>query len=358
MTIHKLPGVLAFQRAIVISDAVFENTDGSPLPVIRHGIRGTQNQSNAKKEVSNIQKTDSAKLSQDSSVLVARFSLRTLPLAKSLSAVNGESAQVFKTILEGFLRQVKESESLRDVSSRLVANICNGRWLWRNRVCAEKIDIKISVNNEVVMECSGLDYPLNGFTLPAGSTKVVDALIDGFRDGNSRLITVEAHVDFGVPGAEVYPSQNYIDGKPKGFARPLYCVSNRRLEASDPEDRKTVVRVMGQAAMRDQKIWNALRTIDTWYGAGECRPIAVEPLGASLEDQLFYREYKNGKGNSMFDYLRRLDEVISESDEERFTIACLIRGGVFSSDSDKAAKEGKAKLEGVALAPEVEVEGE
>ncbi len=30
MTIHKLPGVLAFQRAIVISDAVFENADGSP----------------------------------------------------------------------------------------------------------------------------------------------------------------------------------------------------------------------------------------------------------------------------------------------------------------------------------------
>ena len=60
MPIHKLPGVLAFQRAVVISDAVFENTDGGPLPVIRHGIRGTQNQSNAKK-VSNIQDTDSAK---------------------------------------------------------------------------------------------------------------------------------------------------------------------------------------------------------------------------------------------------------------------------------------------------------
>ena len=144
MSTHKLPGVLAFQRAVVISDAVFENTDGSPLAVIRHGIRGTQNQFSAKNEVSNIQNTDSAKLNQDSSLLVTRFSLRALPLNNSLSAVNGESAQVFRAIFEGFLRQIRESESLREVSSRLVANICNGRWLWRNRICAETIDIKIS----------------------------------------------------------------------------------------------------------------------------------------------------------------------------------------------------------------------
>lgn len=344
MPIHKLPGVLAFQRAVVISDAVFEHTDGSPLPVIRHGIRGTQNQSNAKKEVSNIQNTDSAKLTQDSSVLIARFSFRALPLKKSLSAVNGESAQVFKKTLETFLAQIEDSESLRDVASRIVANVCNARWLWRNRVSAETIDIKIRVRDEMI-KCSGFDYPLNDLKLPPGATKVVDALMDGFCDRTSPLITVRAQVDFGVPGAEVYPSQNYIDRKPSGFARPLYCVTNRRLETPDQEDRKTIVRIMGQAAMRDQKIWNALRTIDTWYALDATKPIPVEPLGASLEDQVFYREYKNGKGNSMFDYLRKLDEVMSGSNEERFTIACLIRGGVFSSDSDKTAKENQAKAD-------------
>jgi CRISPR-associated protein Csy3 len=352
MSIHKLPGVLAFQRAVVISDGVFENMDGSPLSVIRHGIRGTQNQSNAKQKVNNIQNTDSAKLAQDSSVLVARFSFRALPLKKSLSAVNGESAQDFRKILEAFLAQVEDSESLQDVASRIVANICNGRWLWRNRVCAEKIEIKIRVRDKVI-ECSALDFPLNGFRLPEDSTAAVNALADGFCDRGSPLITVEARIDFGVPGAEVYPSQNYIDGKPAGFARPLYCVANRRLETPDAEDRKTVVRVMGQAALRDQKIWNALRTIDTWYSPDGARPIPVEPLGASLEDQVFYREYKNGKGNSMFDYLRRLDEVKSGSDEERFAIACLIRGGVFSSDSDKADKENRNKMDEIKQPAEV-----
>ncbi len=291
-------------------------------------------------------------------MLAAKFSLRALPLKNSLSAVNGESAQLFRTVFETFLHQIAESESLRDVSSRLVANICNGRWLWRNRICAEAIAIKVTVGNEIAVECSGLDYPLNEFTLPTGATKVVDALVDGFRGVNSRPITIEAHVDFGVPGAEVYPSQNYIDGKPKGFARPLYCVASKRLEISDPEDRKTVVRVMGQAALRDQKVWNALRTIDTWYDRAASKPIPVEPLGASLEDQLFYRQYNNGKGNSMFDYLRRLDEIARGSDEERFTIACLIRGGVFSSDSDKADKENRRKNEELEQATAAEIEGE
>ena len=37
--------------------------------------------------------------------------------------------------------------------------------------------------------------------------------------------------------------------------------------------------------------------------------------------------------------------MVSGSNEERFAIACLIRGGVFSSDSDKAAKENQIKVD-------------
>ena len=46
LTFKKLPGVLAFQRGVVISDALFFNVqEGSqtPVMVVRHGIRGTQN---------------------------------------------------------------------------------------------------------------------------------------------------------------------------------------------------------------------------------------------------------------------------------------------------------------------------
>ena len=46
LTFKKLPGVLAFQRGVVISDALFFNVcedSQTPVMVVRHGIRGTQN---------------------------------------------------------------------------------------------------------------------------------------------------------------------------------------------------------------------------------------------------------------------------------------------------------------------------
>ena len=53
-------------------------------------------------------------------------------------------------------------------------------------------------------------------------------------------------------------------------------------------------RTMGHAALRDQKIGNALRTIDTWYPryTEHGRPLPVEPNGASLEAQEFFRGVK------------------------------------------------------------------
>lgn len=53
MTIKKLPGVLSFQRCVLLSDGLFYNLfDGGarqPLYVMRHGIRGTQNVNNGSK---------------------------------------------------------------------------------------------------------------------------------------------------------------------------------------------------------------------------------------------------------------------------------------------------------------------
>jgi len=81
--LNKLPGVLSFQRCLLVTDGLFynelDNGNLSPLWVIRHGIRGTQNINKASKEgqaasasakreeVSNIQTTDSAKLDANAS---------------------------------------------------------------------------------------------------------------------------------------------------------------------------------------------------------------------------------------------------------------------------------------------------
>lgn len=92
---------------------------------------------------------------------------------------------------------------------------------------------------------------------------------------------------------------------------------------------------MGTAALRDQKVANAIRTIDTWYPDYEqngCKPIPVEPNGASLEAQRFFREIGDKKNkSSAFDIIKELNITDPNSPQGMFFIACLVRGGVFSA---------------------------
>jgi CRISPR-associated protein Csy3 len=128
---------------------------------------------------------------------------------------------------------------------------------------------------------------------------------------------------------EVYPSQNYLEDRPRGFARSLYC-----LGTAQPKG-ESGVRVMGQAAIRDQKVANALRTFDTWYPTFSevKRPIAIEPNGANLEAQTFYRPVSSSA--SAFRLMGRLNEIEAGSNDELFMLACIIRGGVYSGGKSK-----------------------
>lgn len=97
---------------------------------------------------------------------------------------------------------------------------------------------------------------------------------------------------------------------------------------------------MGRAAICDQKVSNVLRTIDTWYPEFEKfgRPIPVEPNGANLDAQYFFREQK---GSSAFDRIRRLNQIDPATPEGMSLTACLIRGGVYSEKGlEKVAEKG------------------
>ena len=158
-------------------------------------------------------------------------------------------------------------------------------------------------------------------------------IADGLRGNDDSGLDIEARLDFGVRGAlEVFPSQNYVEDKPRGFARPLYCLGTPERASSRSGMEFESTRTMGHAALRDQKIGNALRTIDTWYPkyADHGRPLPVEPNGASLEAQEFFRDRKT----SAFEFARRLNTLDPASPEGMFMIASLIRGGVFSGGKE------------------------
>ncbi|WP_306478499.1 type I-F CRISPR-associated protein Csy3 [Methyloversatilis sp.] len=351
----KLPGVLAFQRGLVITDALFFNVlkDGqTPVMVMRHGIRGTQNvnkdgdtekstAANAKRqEVSNIQTTDTAKLDEEADALAVRFGLRFLDLKDVLFACAPSSTDAndlvrnYRDSVSSFIERAKSSVGLEEVSVRFARNIANGRWLWRNRTIARAVEVRVSVGGKLIATFNAIATPLNHFDdITEDERKLATVIAEGLRGKEDSGLDIEARLDFGVRGAlEVFPSQNYVENKPRGFARPLYCLGapERVRDRNGMEFEST--RTMGHAALRDQKIGNALRTIDTWYPAyaDHGRPLPVEPNGASLESQEFFRDRKT----SAFEFARRLNTLDPASPEGMFMIASLIRGGVFSGGKE------------------------
>lgn len=355
-TFKKLPSVLAFQRSMLVSDAtlfsVFEDGSVEPLSVVRHGLRGTQNvneteskassaKASSARNVANVQITESARLDPEAVVMRAVFSIKMLNLDNALfSCAGGDSdlSSKFKTSLTDFISKVKSSEGLDAVCLRFARNIANGKWLWRNRTLAESIEIRVFSSKGAIATFNALDIPLNKFdNYSEGEKSLAAALVNGIKGNSLEGISVEADVNFGVKGAiEVYPSQNYIDKSgAKGFARSLYKLGH-------PAEKEAMegMRVMGHAALRDQKVANAIRSIDTWYPEfpNVLKAIPVEPNGASLDEMQFFR-----KGDtSSFSMFKRLSAINPDSDEGQFCIAALIRGGVYSESEDKP-KDSKTK---------------
>lgn len=355
----KLPGSLSLQRGTLISDAAFYHlhADGKEevLKVMYHGIRGTQNVAGNKekgaasgnsvaREVSNIQMTESAKLLPDAKLLV-KWDLRFIDLdhilfaSASKAGADKQDEKDFRAGFKEFVAKAKESKGINEVARRYVRNIVNGRWLWRNRSVAEHILIKVSQTLEhdqsqtaksykLIAEFNALDYSLKSFDdVSEEEKKIANILVKGMQGDVSSGLHIEAIVDFGMGGIEVFPSQNYLEDKPKGFSRSLYQINPK-----PPIKQTNDNQFLGQAAIRDQKIGNALRTIDTWYDKfleNDSKPIPVEPNGASLDAQDFFRVDKKIK-DSAFDILKEIRSLDPNSDKGMFLIACLIRGGVYS----------------------------
>lgn len=353
--LKKLPGVLSFQRGTLVSDALFYSLmpDGQvkPLHITRHGIRGTQNinkletnagstATSAKREnPANIQTTDSAKLDPRAVALQVRFDIRFLPIDQLLFACapsqedKPEDIVTMRSNYASFIERAKGGEGLREVARRYARNIANGRFLWRNRTVARSITVSVQ-GSGLDASFDALSIDLNRFEAYSEDEQRMAEVIRGGMCGDREAkLSVRAEVDFGVRGAvEVFPSQNYLEDKGKGFARPLYGVG----EWPAAEDRHTV-RTLGQAALREQKVANALRTFDTWYPAFAERqlPIPIEPNGANLDAQQFFR---NNKESSGFAMLLRLGDLDPDSPDGMFVTSCLIRGGVFSGSDKKKEK--------------------
>lgn len=354
----KKGSVISVMRGINVSDAPMSswlpNDKTLPIAVMRHGIRGTQNPTKSQADgaqVSNIQITETAKTSADAVGLHLRFSLQTTPLRKLVMAC--DQAQERQKI-DAFLRKAESSEELMELCRRYARRIMTGSFFWRNLTLAQELEITATCEGQSVsvQGQQAFDLAERRFTdYVDAELKLAQWLQRSFTttDNIGEGIDITAKLKFAYAGAmEVYPSQVYVSDKPKGFARPLYKLDplapEELVRLRKDEDGRTLVDSipMGRAAIRDQKVGNAIRTIDTWYGDGNQPPIAIEPNGASLSSNAFFRDFKSG--TSFFDLRPRLEELTTQMQEigsgappsadAMFMLAVFIRGGVLGDSKE------------------------
>lgn len=323
------PTVLAFEKKLVPSDGYFYGTNWErrfetaiPLNVCEKSVRGTISnrlpaavlgdplKMSAKLENPNLQTVDACALGPEQDTLKLTFTLKVLGGVEKPSACNNEEFN--KCYMETAKKYIQE-EGFRELSRRYAINLANGRYLWRNRLGAEKIEVIVSADKKK-WNFNALDFSLRDFDV---SNEAVDELAQYIAEtlcGRRPylLITVETYALIGK-AQEVYPSEELILDKGKGAkSKVLYAVQ-------------------GMAAMHSQKIGNAIRTIDTWYPEfteSTIGPIAIEPYGAVTNLGKAFRTSKEAEFYTLFDKYAE-GEKLDTKEQEDYVMAVLVRGGVF-----------------------------
>ena len=253
--------------------------------------------------------------------LKVSFTLKVLGGAGTPSSCNNAD---YQTKLMQTVASYRDQHGFGELATRYACNLANGRFLWRNRMGAEQIEVQVYhiKEGEAIAEWKfdAHAHSLRSFDAPPDSEQALKELTtvvkDGLQGDSHVLLQVTAHARVGA-GQEVYPSQELImdrGNKKKG------------------QKSKTLYTVDDTAAMHSQKIGNALRTIDTWYPKNDDEnlgPIAVEPYGSVTSRGKAYRQPKE-----KMDFYNLLDnwvlkDKVPEIEQQHFVMANLIRGGVF-----------------------------
>lgn len=337
---ENIASVLAFEKKLVPSDGYMYGTSwddrelATPLKLQEKSVRGTISNRlkpaikgdpaklNAEVEKANLQRVDACALGPNQDTLKLQFSLKILGGVAKPSACNNSA---FKKTYSAAAKNYAEREGFRELARRYALNIASARFLWRNRVGAESIEVVVrALNKDAKQEWI--------FDATQFSTRHFDTDDTQVNDLATRIANVLASEDdflildiicYAKVGKaqEVYPSEELVLDKGKG------------------EKSKVLYHVDDIAAMHSQKLGNALRTIDTWYPAFDdieesAGPIAIEPYGAVTNLGKAYRTPKDKQDfYTFFDSWAR-GEKLERIEDEHYVMATLVRGGVFG-ESDK-----------------------
>lgn len=331
---ENIASVLAFEKKLVPSDGYMYGTTWEerkektvPLKLIEKSVRGTISNRlkkamqsdpaklDAEVEKPNLQTVDSCALGTDQDTLKLHFTLKVLSGVENPSACNNSE---FNKTYTAAAKKYIETEGFTELSRRYATNIANARFLWRNRLGAENIEVEVKSLNKNAQQTwlfdsttiSTRDFDYDNSEVLSLAEKIAEAL-----SGKTEFLLLEINAWAKVgKSQDVYPSEELVLDKGKGTkSKILYAID-------------------GIAGMHSQKIGNALRTIDTWYPEFEdaqIGPIAIEPYGAVTNLGKAYRPPKEKADfYTLFDRFAR-GENLDTKEKEHYVMATLVRGGVF-----------------------------
>ncbi len=328
-TTIKTASVLAFERKLATSDAVlyagnWQGDAWQPIILQEKAVRGTISNRlknavssdpaklDAEIQKPNLQLVDTAALAADTDTLKVVFTLRVLGDLATPSVCND---MAYQEALAATISEYVRETGFSELALRYATNLANGRFLWRNRIGAEAVQITVRTG-ERAWEFDGYGYSLRDFSHRDAQLKALAEVIESGLTGQSWvMLTVEAQVKLGA-GQEVFPSQELVLDSNSRKSRVLYQVA-------------------GVAGIHSQKIGNALRTIDTWHPrVDELGAIAVEPYGSVTSRGVACRQPKE-----KLDFYTLLDNWITKGvkpapEQQHYVMAVLIRGGVFGEKAE------------------------
>jgi len=337
---ENIASVLAFEKKLVPSDGYMygttwaEKNKVNALNLIEKSVRGTISNRlkaaikndpvklNAEVEKANLQTVDVCALAPEQDTLKLHFTLKVLGGVQQPSACNNA---LFKQSYTQAVNDYIDREGFSELGRRYALNIANARFLWRNRVGAENIEVQVNALNPGAEQSWVFDAKKSSIRDFKEISQDVSSLAERIAtalasEADYLMLEINCFVQVGK-AQEVYPSEELVLDKGKGKkSKILYSVNEI-------------------AAMHSQKVGNALRTIDTWYPEFEdaessAGPIAIEPYGAVTNLGKAYRTPKDKQDfYTFFDGFAR-GEKLDRIEDEHYVMAILVRGGVFG-ESDK-----------------------
>lgn len=324
--------VLAFDRRISSSNALFygvnwdkrNETTGSPLPVREKSVRGvidhrlkssqaSQTHVEASIENPNLQTVDYCALGMDEDTLRVRLNLQLAGQIEPCACNNQQVAERVSAMVNHF----SGSDSFPELCRRYLTNIANGRFLWRNRLGTESIEVKILMEDE--------EYRFEALSLSTRNFEDTDENIDKMSRKMAEVLTGDkSHVNIYIdsclkkfPGLEVFPSQELVVDNSRGRGR-----KSKYLFEAEAGNTKA-------AALHPQKVTNAVHTIDDWYDENPEQPISVNAYGAVTNQGRAYRQPGKNDFYTLFDRAVADGPESLVKDHKNYVMAMLIRGGVF-----------------------------